>query len=109
MSRNSVSGFREVFSVKKGRRLKRTPLRSCIHCGTNNDTRKTSYSKDGSGLVKTSDAVSANVFAVYDEAMDEKAGSGCKFCGSLNWQNTKPNKLPDDKFLPATGWRRKRR
>jgi len=54
----------------------------------------------------------ANSFIHYVEllyAKDHAVQSGCGFCGSLKWQDTKPVALPDDQFLPSDENRRRRK
>lgn len=106
--RSDPPGFREVFHKGRGGRIKRTNYWKCQQCGTSNDITKTALSKSGDGLVTINEAVEATTLEVYDYALDREAKSGCKFCGSLNWANARPRKLPDSKKLPATGWKRKR-
>ena len=107
--RHDIPGFREVFHHKRGGRIGRTNLWRCQQCGCFNDIGKTALSRDGDGLVTREAATASDDFPNYDYAKDTSAKSGCRFCGSLNWVNSKPQKLPDSKNLPATGWKRKRR
>ena len=70
---------------KAGSRVGSTPCRRCIQCGQMNDTRKTAWSDSSD------------------------ADGGCRFCGSLYWQNTKPEALPDDRNLPGERKGRRRK
>lgn len=90
----------------KGRQIGRTPYRRCQQCGLPNDTRSTGWAPDGEGLgPPTTVSSSANT-------EDRANVGGCRFCGSMQWQKTKPASLPDDRFFPSDEWRnykRKRR
>lgn len=87
MIRKAPSYGNSVFPSPTGgakRRLKIgiSPYLRCIQCGFPNDTRKTAWSTNGEGI-------------------DPKTGivkAGCKFCGSLFWQEQKPPKIADDRF-----------
>jgi hypothetical protein len=77
----------QVFPSPTGgtrRRLKIgiTPYLRCIQCGFANDTRKTTWSKQGEGI----------------DPVTQEVKAGCKFCGSLFWQEQKPPKIADDRF-----------
>ena len=85
----------DVYPSDTGNRTERigeTPFRRCRQCGMVNDTRATAFSKNGDGLVDTPGGSPG----------EQSVGSGCAFCGSLFWQRVKPEKLPDDTFLPNT-------
>lgn len=108
-TRSSLPGFREVAHRKRVRRVGRTPFLKCARCGLFNDSRKTAWSIDGSGLTVTAEKTAPSTFTVYDNPVEQTQQSGCRFCGSLYWADSKPPSLPDDARFPATGWKRKRK
>jgi hypothetical protein len=87
-----ISFGTELFSgaVRGGERLGVSPMRRCVQCGMPNDTRKTAWSD------KT-------------EGTGNDADPGCRFCRTPYWQWTKPEALPEDRFLPAEKVRRRRK
>jgi hypothetical protein len=69
-----------------------------------NDTRKTAFSDAEDGLGPPTDVVVDGV--TQENTKDRAVQSGCRFCGSLKWQDTKPAPLPDDRKKPSDEWRR---
>jgi len=93
----------------RGERIRRTPFRRCIQCGTDNDTRKTAWAKRGEGLKKTAEPGAADDTGVHSTPAVFDVKSGCVFCGSKYWLTSRPKKLPHSRRLPATGWKRFRK
>lgn len=110
-----IVGGREVFPGNRGKRVRRTKFKRCIQCGCRNDANKTAWAqlRDGSGLKKISDpepgTETQGFIDTYDRPAEYKVTTGCRFCGSLNWQSQKPSPLPDDRNLPASGSSRLRK
>lgn len=98
---------RQVFpsptASPKGERIGRTPFRRCVQCGRANDTRKTAWGEQGDGLGPPT--VVANSTNTQDRAVQ----SGCWFCGTYQYQGSKPDPLPDDRNLPSDEWRNYKR
>lgn len=97
-------------SAKKEGRIGVTPFMRCVQCGLPNDTRKVSWSETGEGL---SEAVDVTVTPVTGQTQAEantkerNVLSGCRFCGSLKWRETKVKALPDDIDKPSSEFYRK--
>lgn len=67
------------------------------------------FTRGVNGTIPVAHAANAPMFsvaAVY--AKDRDVQSGCRFCGSLKWQDSKPVALPDDRFLPSDENRRRK-
>lgn len=111
MRRAIPSYGKEEFLRGKGDRIGRTPYRRCVRCRMPNDTRTTAWSDSGDGLGPPTDVVVDG--QTQANTKDRAVQSGCRFCGSLKWQESKPIALPDDRDLPSDEWsrryRRKRR
>lgn len=74
-------------TAKRGEQVGVSPLRRCVQCGCNNDTRKQAWSDEAEAAIAATGVPQA----------------GCRFCGSLLWVRGKPVALPDDTFLPTKG------
>jgi len=88
---------------RNGSRVGRTPFRRCIQCGLPNDTRKTAWAAAGEGLGEPYTVASS------PNTKDRDVKAGCRFCGSLHWQHSKPTPLPDGRNYPADENRRYRK
>ncbi len=97
---------KEAFPRHSGEQLGRTPYKRCVNCNMPNDTRSTAWSDNGDGLgVPTEVTVDGEV---QENVMDRAVNSGCRFCGSLKWQDSKPVALPDDRNFPSERNKRRR-
>ena len=85
-----------IYPSTTGRRQNRigvTSFRRCKQCGYVNDTGSTAWSLNGDGLVGGR--------GNENSPGEQSVGSGCAFCGSLNWQDHKPTVPPNDERLPT--------